>query len=439
MTYKSIYNIIVLTFLLSFFKGALYILGFNVVYLQLIIEALVVILFIISLFYSSQHNSMKFYNNIVVLLFFIVVLISFLLNNTNWLQFLLFYRHFFVYYLFLFALLNIKLPIKYMNKIFNLIVFLFILQIPAAFIKLGLIGTKEYYIGTMQYLGGSLATIMPLMAIAYLIANYLASNKIIYIIFIFLFIAIGLISIKLGILFYVGVLFVIMSYIESVQQTNRFSNTRYIVKLFILLFVFSIIFIGYVKINPRANPEHKIGGSVDVEYLLDYSKKYNTMKEKGSKVEGDGRFDAPSVALNRLESGGYFNILFGFGPGDIVQSSYTKYSNPLLEKYRIGYGGRIGLVWMLMQVGILGTFLFVFFHLLLLRKLFSKYFRKKMDSNGRILTLTAIGFVIIFLLDFFSYSKVLMDVPGIVLTYFFMIYYVLENVDDKNSLLKEEF
>jgi len=424
---KISFYLVYIIIVISFTKGLLSILGFDEVYTQLVIEGLIVLFFFLSLLNSIFKGKYIYYNFFIMLMLIIVIFISFLMNNINGLQLILFIRILLIYYLFLYALLNIDFSQENINTILKLISVLFFIQIPASYIKLFLVGPIEYYVGTMQVLGGDLATIMPLMAIAFLISEYLVYNKIKYVVFIFLFISIGLISNKLGIIFYVAILFCLMSYIYSVKMTRKFISFVYIKKLFALVLIFGIIFILYVTINPRANPEHKVGGSVDIEYLLNYTKEYNTMKEKGSRVDGDGRFEAPLVALERLSKGGVFNLLFGFGPGDIIKSSYLKFKNPLLEKYRIGYGGRIGIVWLLMQIGIIGLIVFLFYHLLLFYRILRIFLTNNIDKKYTILNLTALGFIIILFLDLFSYSSIFINVPGVVLTYLFLIYVVITN------------
>jgi hypothetical protein len=185
-----------------------------------------------------------------------------------------------------------------------------------------------------------------------------------------------------------------------------------------------------VSINPRANPENKIGGSIDMDYLIDYTKNYQTLDLENG-VEGDGRFEAPFVALEKLYEGGVKNIIFGFGPGVIVQSSFVEFDNPLLEIYNIGYGGRIGFVWLIMQIGILGLIMFLMFHLYLFIRIWNIYMNKKHTPNSKILTLTTMGFSIIFFIDIFTYSSELILSPVPVLTYYYSIYYILTSTNFK--------
>lgn len=425
------YFLIALIFVFSFTKGAFELLGFSETILQLSIEFLIFILFFHSLLFVVKRRRLEGPGLYVNFFLFAMILISFLLSNVSTLQLILFMRKFGVYYLFFYALFNLNISSICKDKLFELIIFLFLIQIPAAFIKLLILGTQEKVVGTMSVQEGSLASIMPLMAISYLIANYLEFKNIKYIVLIFLFIAIGLISNKMGILFYIMILFFTLSFLYSYKYSNTLINIIFIRNLFSVLIFVTFIFMAFVSLNPRANPEHKVGGSIDIEFLVNYIDDYQNLDLKDSRVEGDGRFEAPGVALDRLEKKGFLNVLLGFGPGDIVQSSYIRYKNPLLEKYNIGYGGRLGLVWVLMQIGLIGVMLFLLFHLLLFKKIWNVYKGNSTDNRFRALVLAILGFSMIYFLDFFTYSASMIQNSGLAITYFFAIYYILSSREDK--------
>ena len=416
--------LIYIIFILSFTKGILELIGIPETLLQLGIEVLIILLFSIAFLRTVKFKKFVFPGTAVIFSLFVIVTISYSFNDVDLIQTTLFFRKFGFYILFFYSIFNVTLTQIQKDKLLSLLIFLFLIQIPAALIKLFVLGgTLEKIVGTMSVMEGSLATTMPLLPIAYLISHYLNYKKIKDIVFVLLFISIGLISNKLGILFYVIILFLFLSYFHSSPKLYL-PNFKFIKNILINSIYLTIIFSLFVILNPRANPEHKVGGSIDLDYLIEFTQDYQTL-DLQTGVEGDGRFDAPFVALDRLYNGGLLNVLFGFGPGDIVQSSLTKYDNPLLEKYNIGYGGRLGLVWFLMQVGVVGTVLFILFHLYLLKRLFVIYRVLYLDSNAKVLTLTAIGFSLLFFLDFLTYSPEMIHSPGVTLTYYFGIFYIL--------------
>lgn len=435
---KFNFYLISLLFIISFWKGGLALIGINETITQLIIDLLIIILFFNSMLYVLKEKKIIAPGLIINLFLFVVIMISFLLTDVNKIQLILFVKKFALYYLFLYALFNINLNSTQIESLKKLIIFLFIIQVPAAFIKLLVLGgTLEKIVGTMSVAEGSLATVMPLIAISYLISNYFIYKNLKYIIWILLFIMIGLMSNKLGILFYIMVLFVYLSYFYA-HPKICLPNLLFIKNLFIISIYLTVIFMLFVMINPRANPEHKVGGSVDIEYLMEYSENYNTKVPSPEEGEGQGRFDAPVAVFNRLYDGGLLKILFGFGPGEIVQSAFTKYNDPLLEKYNIGYGGRQGWLWMAMQIGVIGIIVMALFQLILLKKLLVVHKTKYLTKEDRVFILTALGFLLIFFLDFFSYSRIIITSPGVVLTYYFVMFYVLYRHNMRQKKTKEE-
>ncbi len=418
------YYFISIILILSFSKGLLSLIGINEMISQLMIESLIVLLFFKSMFNVFNEKKIFAPGFIINISLIAFIFISYLLTHADTIKLVFFIRNYFVYYMFFYTLFNINLSLEQKDKITKLIIFLFAIQIIGSFIKLLVIGTGENIIGIMSIDEGSLATTMPLMAISYLLSNYLAYKKIKYILIILLFIGVGLMSNKMGILFYVIILYVFLIYIYS-EIKHPFLNTIFFKEIFIGIVFLVILFVLFVSLNPRANPEHKVGGSVDIEYLIEYSIRYQTLKTKdASGVEGDGRFDAPGVALDRMTDAGLLNVLVGFGPGELVLSSYLKYRNPLLEKYKIGYGGRIGLVQMIMQIGIIGTCILLLFHILLYVRIKKIYDEHKTKDKYKIYLMTFLGFSLIYFLDFFTYSVGLLTNPALVLVYFYTYYYL---------------
>lgn len=418
------FYLIILILTISFTKGLFELFGISDTIIQLIIEFLILILFLISIRTIFENYKINFPGLTIIFALVLVILFSFLLSDVNTLQLILFIRKIGIYPIFFFSLFNIYLTEKEKEKIINILKKLFFIQIFAAFIKLIILGgTLEKIVGTVSLTEGSLATIMPLFPIIYLIVYYLEYKKLSYIFLILCFISIGLISNKLGILFYVIGLFIFLSYLYS-KPKLFLPNSTFLKKLSINLFYLIIICVLFISLNPRANPEHKVGGSIDLIYLEKFVNDYQTLDLKTG-VEGDGRADAPFVALNKLEKNGFTTLIFGFGPGEIIESAFTKYKNPLLEKYNIGYGGRLGIVWIVMQIGVLGLMIFLVFHLYLLKRMLYIYRKIHLNTQDNILVLIAIGFSVLFFIDFFTYSSGMIMSPSITLVYYFSIYYVL--------------
>jgi len=418
------FMIISVILILSFLKGLLALVGISETISQLAIEVLILFLFINSLFHVVSNGKILAPGFLINLFLILAILISFFLTDVNKIQMVLFIRNFFIYYIFFYSLFNLYLEDIHKEKIKQLIIYLFSLQVVASWIKLFLIGKAENFIGTISISEGSIATIMPLFAIVYLLSNYLVYKKIKYIYLMILFVGIGLISNKMGIIFYIGLLYIFLIYIYN--KTGWFIiNITFMKKILINSIYFIILFSLFVSLNPRANPEGIVGGSVDIEYLVAYSKDYQTLNTRKSiGIEGDGRFDAPFVALDRMTSSGFINTIFGFGPGELVKSSYTKYKKPLLDKYKIGYGGRIGFVWVMMQIGIIGVIIFLSFHIFLYIRVKEIYDKNIFNDEHQVYLMTFLGLSVVYFLDFFSYSPSMILNPALVLVYFYAYYYI---------------
>lgn len=431
---KIAYNITYLLFILAFFKGTLELIGINETYLQLLIDILIISIFLISLIFMVERKDIIVLGSKISIIFFLFIMVSFLLTDITSLHLILFLRKFYIYILFLYTLINIGFEEEEKEHLLKLLMILFLIQIPASFIKLIVLGgTLEAIIGTMSVAEGSLATVMPLFGISYAISLYLNHNRIKYIILILLFMSIGLISNKLGILFYIFILFTSLTLLYAKKKTNSFFfNIAFLKNISKIIIYLLIIFALFVSLNPRANPEHKVGGSIDIDYLIKFTQEYNSLKLKGSKVQGDGRGDAPLLAFKRLENGGLMNILIGYGPGDIVSSSFLPYENPLLEKYNIGYGGRLGMVWMMMQLGLIGIMIFIIFQIFLFVQVYKKYSKVTREEDV-VKILSILGIIIVFFIDFFTYSSQLLYSSGITIAYYFLIYYVITYQNKKEN------
>jgi len=421
------FQLTIALFFISFTKGIWELLGINESMVQLIIDFIIISIFFISLIFITQKKSMVAPGFKIISTFFIIVVISYLLNNVTTTHLILFLRKFFIYVIFFYSIINIDFNEIQKNNILKLLIVLFTIQVLAAFIKLIVLGgTQEKIVGTISVMEGSLATIMPLLAISFLISMYLFKKRIIYIVYTLLFMAIGLISNKLGILFYIFILFIILTFLYTKKLTNsNLFNLPFLLYMSKIGFYLVVIFGLFVSLNPRANPENKVGGSIDIEYLSKYTEDYNTLQLKGSRVEADGRADAPGVALTKLSNGGLFNLILGYGPGDIVQSSLLKYENPLLEKYNMGYGARLGQVWILMQLGLLGLVVFAMYHIYIFKCLYNNFMSNNLNQEKNIILLGILGISIIFFMDFFTYSSQILYSPGVTLLYYYCIYHGL--------------
>jgi hypothetical protein len=421
---KLSFYLISIIFLLSFNIGLLSILGIEETYTRLLIDFLILMLFLCTL-NKIKLNEFKIEipNFMILIIGILVILISYLINETSITQLMIFFRKIFIPYLFFYSIINLYINVLYIEKIIKLIKQLFIIQIIATFIKILIVGPMEPYIGTIGVLGGSLAAIMPLFAIVYLIIDFFYSKKSINLILIILFTVIGLASLKIAIIFYLAILFISLLIISSYKINNKIFDIFNVVKYSVfLIFAGSIILTLFITLNPRLNPENKIGGSIDFNHISKYIDMYNNADSlsyaKSTGTKGQGRSDAHGAIYNLLINKGIDKLVFGLGPGDIIKSNFNNYEDPLLDKYKIGYGGRIGYLWLSMQIGYLGSFIFLLFHYRLLIPI--KNLPSSNNEQYNKYKLMIYGFSIIFFMDTLTYSHVLLLDHAAILTYLFL-------------------
>tara|TARA_B110000967_G_C18901903_1_gene576380 strand:+ start:4047 stop:5381 length:1335 start_codon:yes stop_codon:yes gene_type:complete len=432
--------IISLIITVAFTEGAISLIGPSESSMRTFRELLIILLFISSFFQSPINNnqlvgSLKKYRKLgkyYIFSLFVVAIISMIYNTKDVVEFFLFFLRVLPPILFFWALIKINFNIA---KVLRLLKILVIIQIPAVIIKFLIIGVSESGgIGTMSIHAGSLSTIFPLFIISFFFSMYLSRKNKKYIVIIFLYLMFGLIGGKRALIVYTPLLllFILVIYKKAFSVKVKTSFTKQIIGLFLLGF---ICFYFIARINPNLNPEEKIGGSFDVEYIIDISTKYNSFKGE----LGFSRTDAPEVLFNFLtKNKPIYYLLLGMGPGDIIQSSLRNNKYPgvendrqlLMYKYGLGYGLRLGVLWTAIQVGILGALIYgLFFY-----KITFTMFKILKKSNNTItkeyaLGLTGMGFVL--LIDYLTYSSTFFYSGAISNSFFLLTAIVLKRFSDE--------
>jgi hypothetical protein len=419
---KVSYYLLFLLFSIAFMEGLLAIFGIAEAITHLSINSMVIVLFLVSFYFMLRERVIKFVGFWLFILLLIVTTTSFLINDVSLLHLVFFVKIYLLPFFFFMALLNIPFTDEQREKILRFIMVLFLIQIPAAVVKTFLAGFQEDFVGTMSIEGGSLATVVPLIAIAYIFSYYLyhSNKKALLLMSLFVFVAIS--CSKLGIVLYLLLLLVLLYYIH---EKNNFFALKTIKSGIIFIIVSYLILYIFVIMTPRANPDGVVGGRFDIVYALKFAETYTSRKNKEEMLMGVARKDAPMAVFNIISNKGIFHVLLGLGPGDIVMSSYlVEYYDPLYEKYHLGYGARTGFIWTTMQIGILGTLLYLLFQFALARRIYNEY-KTGTDVQHKILLLATVGLSIIFFLDYFTYSTSLTIQPAMVLTYYYIFYSAL--------------
>jgi len=351
---------------LVFFIGSFVELGIIPNQVSWSIEAIIVLLFLNALRQkAATHERFILFGAGFYVAFVVVCLLSRALNNTSFFYFLLFGRLCLRFYLLFLILLNLDLPENLIRRIHKLLVLLFAIQIPVALIKSFFFGIGEQTIGTYALSGGGNSTVIPLVAICFAICYYFLYRKHMYYLLLGLgFLVFGFIGGKRAIVPVVPALIAITAFtcIRYKQQIIPFGKWRVMPLLLLTLVTVPAIFYCGVRLMPTLNPDNKIWGRFSPEYAINYMREYN----RG--VAGEdlsyGRIETTIRIFQYLRDRGFKAILFGFGPGEFIMSSFGNrdynYFTNLIGKLGVSYGV-MTLNFLALQVGYIGAAIWIAF------------------------------------------------------------------------------
>ena len=435
--------IISLIIITAFTEGAISLIGPSESFVRTFRELLIIMLFFSSFVQRSVNKSYLFgsakkywyLGKYYILLLLIISFISMQYNEGSSVEFFLFFLRVLPPILFFWAIVKINFNISYVIRVLKIMV---ILQIPAILIKYFTIGISESGgIGTMAIHAGSLSTIFPLFVISFAFSFYLSRKNKKYILFIFIYLMFGLIGGKRALIVYTPVLlfFILFIFKMGFNIKSRTSFTKQLLGLFLLGFV-SFYFIA--RFNPNLNPEGKIGGSFDIDHIIDISTTYNSFKGE----VGFSRTDAPEVLYSFLtKNKSAMFLLFGMGPGDIIQSSlnniYRGIENDrqlLMYKYGLGYGLRVGILWTAIQVGILGAFIYALFLIMFTRTIY-KILKTSNNTITKEYCMGLLGMGFVLLMDYFTYSSTFFYSGAISTSFFLLAVVVFKRYSQESSRL----
>lgn len=296
----------------------------------------------------------------------------------------------------------------------HLIVKLILLQVLFSVVKLFTIGFSESIVGSIAYMGGNSASILPIIGL--LIVYTLNKDNIgkSEIFQIASFTLISIMSFKRIIWFLLPIFLVILNIIFG-----HVKHLKYV------LIAAPIIFYLGVRLNPTLNKEEKIWGSFDLEYVIWYVQDYYGLNSNNQiRDESFGRVGGNEFMINYVKA--YITDIrtwFGYGPKAIYGLSYTEYEKQKFKWGVSGKGSLGGAARFLIAYGLAG----MFFYLALIINFFYK------NDNIKIRHLL-IGF---FLLEFFFYLDTLIYLPIIISLLIFSNYLTISNIEHIIKTLKQ--
>lgn len=265
--------------------------------------------------------------------------------------------------LFLYYAIKNALYLRYFNQLIGIIL---IIQACISVYKFWIFGGNffEGMVGTFGALrGGGIGTSFPLVALCWVAIN---SNMDIRKWKSWLFIAclllLGIATGKRAVILLFPILFMVLSvYVCKKKYSNR---------IWMIVAVAPLLFYLGVRLTPTFNPENKVWGSFDLEYMMNYTKEYST----GHVEEGEeykGRLGSAFSFWNILKDiDNYSNkILLGEGVGRAYSSiEERKDYNQFGQDYNLNSRGDItGVLMLYIAIGIVGVILLIIYYVFLFR------------------------------------------------------------------------
>ena len=381
----------------SLCQGLLFMIGVNNLVYKISMTFLSLILFILLLNKRSLVTNYRF--NAFFILYIISILISALFNKSDVVStfsYILYILPGFVVYLYILRMnFNQNLIIKINNFIFVFFGF----QILFSIYKLLFLGTSEAIAGTFHYSGGSYNTIIPLIAISMLISFYsFYKRNYKYLLFIIGFLFMSWVGEKRGIYFYFIILLLI--HFISTIKFKIFNINSFFRFLLIIPFVLIIIFYG-VKYSPTLNPENIMGGSFNLDHIYNYA--FNYSYQLDASGFAGGRMSGMSSIFTTVISGDFLSLYFGSGPDMILGIGDDSIN--ILNKYRLSQDiGINGWSTALISLGLFGAIITICLYFYILRFSYINSNEEK-DMYWKSLNYGLYLIMIVFFLDFFTYTR----------------------------------
>lgn len=369
-------------------------------------ELLVIMLFLLALL--TRPNADRFVLHLWYSFFFMVLVsvCSVVLNGSGAVQSILSLRLLYRFYFFYLGIVNLNLNDRKTRAINTFLAMLLLFQLPVVAYRFHLYGIDERTHGAYAAVHcGSLTTILPIVVIFYAAAYYLLYRaKLRYLMAGIGFVLFSIVGGKRAVAFLYPLQFLaIYYYIYIKGRGARLSNKAgaSIIVLTLIVVISGSIF----HFNKTLNPEHCVGGSVDVEYAFDYAKKYTARESAYGYTTG--RYSTTVRIFESLLDLGFAQVFFGVGPGSITPSLFDSAgeagrTQQTLDRFRITYG-LTSMNKIAIEYGVLGVIAYGLIIVLCARMCW-KYFKYEVDPYWKAFAAGSVGFAFSMFFFFVAYS-----------------------------------
>lgn len=317
-------------------------------------------------------------------------------------------------------ILNHQFTAKEFSRILNFMFATMLIQIVASVIKVVLWGVFEKSVGTIHFLAGGLNTILPLCFIAIVLSLFLIyKRKAYYLLLIPGFLFIAWAGDKRGIYFYLPVVLIMVYTLYSIYEKGSIGVVFLIRTFFLIVLPVAMIFYLGVRLQPTLNRENVTWGKFELEYVLDYASNYSTGYTPDNRAAG--RVASYNEIVTIFADTKEIEIfLFGYGSDKVIGVTEAEFSF-FRDSFNVSQSLALsGFTTYLISQGVLGVFALLFFFYSILRITFSIQKKKIQSRFHRALNFAAIIITLVYMLDFFTYSKSTITVYGTLVIFFFM-------------------
>lgn len=355
----SIYSLIFLAFFINSFVD----LGLVPNEVSWSIELIIIYLFVEAVRRKNTTiRSIRFFGVSFVISFFVVCYISSFLNHTPHFQTLLFLRQCIRFHILLWILLTLDLPEKLMLRTHKLLIVLFLIQIPTAIVKLFIYGQGEQAVGTYGMSGGGNSTVIPMMATSFIVCyHYVYRKRPVDWCLLLAFLAFGFIGGKRAVVVFVPATIGFAYWLCAKGKERDLSRLALKIATVVAISLPPIFYLG-ARLMPELNPDDKVWGRFSLDYAISYIQWYN---RGGSERElSFGRIESTERIYKSLCDKGPAAVMFGFGPGEFVKSSFggrdVDHFKEQLSTVGVAYGISV-FNFLALQVGYLGAVIWIAF------------------------------------------------------------------------------
>lgn len=351
------------------------------------------IIFLAISVYFTEERGIVFLVSKYLFLVLAIVIISTIANQVNLSMLIIFGRALFRYYLLGCVVYSIAMNEEQEKFFIKLIFSILILQIFVAPVKVILIGLGE---SPMSLIGSSITTFTVLTGFSLALSYGLFEKKWKYMSFLMAgFMIVAVAGGKRGVIFLVPVLLIYA--LIKLRTKKIVIKAKKTLALLVLVFAWLLIVV-VCKSLPTLNPEGTFWGSLDYKFAYEYAVKTSLEVDPETNLP-TGRISSFFFTLNKISSSP-IKILFGNGPGISIRSTVTKTSQyKVISDTGVHYGQN-GLVWIMVQIGILGAV--VFFVMLTKFSSYAKYCLLN-DSNESYKVFYSFMILYTFIITFIAY------------------------------------